>query len=160
MQYIVGQRWVSNTESELGLGIIIENTGRMISLSFPAAGERRTYAIDNAPVSRVEYSAGDQISTDEGVKLTVTERIDQDGVYIYKGLDEAGQAVEIDELALDSFVQFSKPQDRMFAGQIDKISSFQLRVETLAMLRKHQQSPAYGLLGPRVQLLTTSILYC
>ena len=152
-EYIIGQRWVSSTESELGLGIVVENSGRMISLSFPAAGERRTYAVGNAPLSRVEYSVGDQISSDEGLKITVSERMEQDGVYIYVGEDEAGNIVELDELDLDSFVQFSKPQDRLFAGQVDKISSFQLRVETLALMRKHQQSPAYGLLGPRVQLL-------
>ncbi len=153
MEYIVGQRWVSNTESELGLGIVVENSGRMISLSFPAAGERRTYAIDNAPISRVEYSVGDEISSDEGEKIIITERHEQDGVFIYVGTDEAGNIKQLDELDLDSFVQFSKPQDRMFAGQIDKNSSFQLRVETLSLLRKHQQSSAYGLLGPRVQLL-------
>ncbi len=153
MEFIIGQRWVSSTESELGLGIVVENSDRRISLSFPAAGERRTYAVGNAPLSRVEYSMGDQISSDEGLKITVTERMEQDGVYIYVGEDEAGNIVELDELDLDSFVQFSKPQDRLFAGQVDKISSFQLRVETLALMRKHQQSPAYGLLGPRVQLL-------
>jgi len=144
---------VSNTESELGLGIVVDNSGRMITLSFPAAGERRAYAVGNAPLSRVEYSIGDQISSDEGLKITVSERREQDGVFIYVGEDEAGNIAELDELDLDSFVQFSKPQDRLFAGQVDKISSFQLRVETLALMRKHQQSQAYGLLGPRVQLL-------
>jgi len=152
-EYIIGQRWVSNTESELGLGIVVDNSGRMITLSFPAAGERRTYAVGNAPLSRVEYSVGDQIHSDEGLKMTVSERMEQDGVFIYVGEDEAGNIIELDELDLDSFVQFSKPQDRLFAGQVDKISSFKLRVETLALMRKHQQSPAYGLLGPRVQLL-------
>lgn len=151
--FTIGQRWVSNTESELGLGIVVENTGRLITLSFPAAGERRTYALDNAPISRVEYAVGDQISSDEGVRITVAERLEQDGLYVYVGKDEAGNVIKLEELDLDSFVQFSKPQDRLFAGQVDKNSTFQLRVETLNHLRKHQQSPAYGLLGPRVQLL-------
>ncbi|MFK8068335.1 MAG: RNA polymerase-associated protein RapA [Gammaproteobacteria bacterium] len=153
LEFIIGQRWISNTESELGLGMVAENNGRLITISFPAAGERRTYAIDNAPLSRVEYSVGDQIRDDEGNQIIVSERNDHDGIYIYSGLDENDKTIQIDELDLDSFVQFSKPQDRLFAGQVDKNKSFQLRVETLALMRKHQESPAYGLLGPRVQLL-------
>ncbi len=151
--FAIGQRWVSNTESELGLGIVVEMTGRHVTLSFPAAGERRTYVVDNAPISRVEYSIGDRISSSDGRVLTVTKIRSEDGRLIYVGRDEAGNQIALDEVDLDSSVQFSKPQDRLYAGQVDKISSFQLRVETLGYLRKHQQSPAYGLLGPRVQLL-------
>ena len=50
-----GQRWVSNTESELGLGIVLEVANRRVNISFPAAGEKRTYAVDIAPLSRVRY---------------------------------------------------------------------------------------------------------
>ncbi len=153
LEFIIGQRWISNTESELGLGMVAENNGRLITISFPAAGERRTYAIDNAPLSRVEYSVGDLICSDEKIQMIVSERANHDGIYIYSGQGEDGNTIQIDELELDSFVQFSKPQDRLFAGQVDKNSSFQLRVETLTLMRKHQQSSAYGLLGPRVQLL-------
>ncbi|MCV6625628.1 MAG: hypothetical protein OIF38_05995, partial [Cellvibrionaceae bacterium] len=48
-----GQRWVSNTEAELGLGIIVDADERIVEISFPAAGERRQYALNNAPLSRV-----------------------------------------------------------------------------------------------------------
>ena len=54
MQDIVkGQRWVSHTEQDLGLGIIREISGRLITIDFPAAEEQRTYARDNAPISRI-----------------------------------------------------------------------------------------------------------
>ncbi|MEH6466009.1 MAG: hypothetical protein V7722_00145, partial [Porticoccus sp.] len=52
--FIPGQRWISNTESELGLGIVVEYSNRRVTLSFPAASEQRTYASDSAPLSRVE----------------------------------------------------------------------------------------------------------
>ena len=51
IQFVPGQRWVSNTESELGLGIVMDTANRRVTVSFPAVGERRTYAIDNAPLS-------------------------------------------------------------------------------------------------------------
>jgi len=148
-----GQRWVSNTESELGLGIVVEVAHRRVEMSFPAAAETRVYAIDNAPLSRVRYEAGQQISTLDGQRLLVQEVAEANGCLIYLGSDENGQAVVVPELDLDSFVQFSKPQDRLFAGQIDRNRAFALRLETLRHYRQLQQSPVAGLLGARIQLL-------
>ena len=151
--FVPGQRWVSNTESELGLGIVVENTGRRVTVSFPAAGERRIYATDNAPLSRVVYNVGETIKSDEGVALEITQRHENNGCIIYEGMDKDGRLQILAELDLDSFVQFSRPLERMFAGQIDKNDSFLLRTESLQQQHRHAQSPAYGLLGPRVQLL-------
>ena len=153
IQYIPGQRWVSNTESELGLGIVMEMINRRVTVSFPAVGQRRTYAVDNAPLSRVNYDIGENITSADGVNFIVSEVQDQSGYLIYKGSDSDGNEIILEEIDLESFVQFSRPQDRLFAGQIDKNSSFQLRVETLFHMRRQQQSSCYGLLGPRVQLL-------
>jgi len=148
-----GQRWVSNTESELGLGIVAGVAHRRVEMSFPAAAETRVYAIDNAPLSRVRYEVGQRISTLEGRQLLVTEVAENNGCLIYLGSDDSGQVMVVPELELDSFVQFSKPQDRLFAGQIDRNRAFQLRLETLRHCRQLQQSPVAGLLGARIQLL-------
>jgi len=152
-QFIPGQRWISNTESELGLGIVVDNADRRVVVSFPAAGEQRTYASDNAPLTRVQYPIGEQVESADGLALTITGRVDNDGCITYIGIDRDGNTASLEEIDLDSFVQFSKPEDRLFAGQIDKNSTFQLRVETLAHMHRQQQSPTFGLLGPRVQLL-------
>lgn len=151
--FTAGQRWISNTESELGLGIIIENADRRVTLSFSAAGERRVYASDNAPLSRVMYEVGETIRSADGISLRVTERHEANGCFIYGGTAEDGSLGILPELELDSFVQFSRPLDRLFAGQIDKNNSFLLRAESLHLQHRHQQSQAYGLVDPRVQLL-------
>ena len=153
IQFVPGQRWVSNTESELGLGIVVDTANRRVTVSFPAVGERRTYAIDNAPLSRVSYAEGEKISNADGITFSITEVIEQGGYLIYQGLDDEGNQHQIEEIDLESFVQFSRPQDRLFAGQIDKTKNFALRVETLHHQHRLQKSPNYGLLGPRVQLL-------
>ena len=153
IQFVPGQRWVSNTESELGLGIIVDTANRRVTVSFPAVGERRTYALENAPLSRVHYTVGERVSNSDGVTFTVSEVIEQGGYLVYEGLDDAGQQHSLEEIDLESFVQFSRPQDRMFAGQIDKIKNFSLRVETLHHHHRLQKSSSFGLLGPRVQLL-------
>ncbi len=153
IKFIPGQRWISNTESELGLGIVIENQNRRVSLSFPAAGETRTYAMDNAPLSRVQYPVGESITSADGQQLIVTELSEKNGCILYLGQNKDGEPTELEEIDLDSFVRFSKPQDRMFAGQIEKNSRFELRVATLEHRHSQQQSDAYGLLGGRIQLL-------
>ncbi len=152
-EYIPGQRWISNTESELGLGIIATSENRRIEVSFPAVAERRTYAMDNAPLSRVIYNVGEEIGDQLGDIYTILAREDNQGCLVYKCTNGAGELVSLDEIELDSFVHFSKPQERLFAGQIDKLKSFKLRVDTLAHQHNHQQSGVCGLLGPRVQPL-------
>ncbi|MDC3332804.1 RNA polymerase-associated protein RapA [bacterium] len=152
-QFVAGQRWVSNTESELGLGIVIETASRRVELSFPAAGERRTYAMSGAPLNRVRYEAGKEVETESGEVLVISEVLEHNGCFIYSCTNEQGDSVVLPEIDLNSFVQFSKPQDRLFAGQIDKNRAFQLRCSTLEHIRYQQQSSVRGLLGPRVQLL-------
>jgi ATP-dependent helicase HepA len=155
--YSIGQRWVSNGEAELGLGIIKDNTGRRIEVSFPASGEQRTYAADNAPLSRVLYPVGETVSTNEDIGFIITERHEINDCFIYQGTDDEGNEISIHEMDLNSFVQFSQPQDRLFAGQIDKNRQFELRVEALAHQHRLQQSNVFGLLGARVQLLPHQI---
>ncbi len=148
-----GQRWVSNTESELGLGIVLGVANRRVEINFPAAGEKRVYAVDNAPLSRVRYEAGEKISNAGEQELLVTEVEEHNGCLIYLCSDENSAVVVVPELDLNSFVQFSKPQERLFAGQIDKNRAFELRLETLRHFRRLQQSPVSGLLGARIQHL-------
>ena len=151
--FVSGQRWISHTEAELGLGIVIEVANRRVELSFPSAAERRVYATDNAPLGRVIYPVDDKVKDYEGVELTITDRQAGNGCVIYLCENAEGQEVVLHEMDLDSFVHFSKPQDRLFAGQVDKVARFELRQQTLKFLHQQQQSPACGLLGGRVQLL-------
>ena len=155
--FSIGQRWISNSEAELGLGIVKEELGRKVLISFPAAEEERTYAADNAPLSRVIYPIGDTVSTEAALKLTITAQHELNSCIIYHGTDEEGQEVSIHELDLSSRVQFSQPQDRLFAGQIDKNRQFELRTEALSHQHRLAQSSVLGLMGPRVQLLPHQI---
>jgi ATP-dependent helicase HepA len=151
--YHPGQRWVSNTESELGLGIVIAVAHRRVEVNYPAAGENRVYAMDNAPLSRVLYQPGDEVKTRTGESVTIDSAIEANHCLIYSAHDSSGEPLVLPEQDLDSAVQFSKPQDRLFSGQIDRNPAFQLRCETLKHSRNHQQSSVLGLLGARVQLL-------
>ena len=151
--FVIGQRWISNTEAELGLGIVSDMESRHITISFPAAGEQRVYAQKNAPLTRVQYRLGDTINNSENDTLKI-ESIDKTGGYItYIGTNNQGQPDRWAEVELNCFVYFSQPQDRLFAGQVDKLSEFNLRYDTLQHHHRLAQAPALGLMGPRVELL-------
>ncbi|RLA45644.1 MAG: RNA polymerase-associated protein RapA [Gammaproteobacteria bacterium] len=152
-EFVPGQRWISNAESDLGLGIVVDVASRRVELTFPAAAEQRVYAADNAPLGRVIYPIGDRVSNAEGQHITITDCHTQDGCVVYVGVDDRAEQVVLHEIDLDSFVHFSQPKDRLFAGQVDKPNRFRLRCETLRHQHRTRQSSVYGLLGPRVQLL-------
>ena len=151
--FVPGQRWISNSEAELGLGIVVEYANRRVEIRFPAAEETRTYAADNAPLSRVAYEPGDRVCNMLGDAMEVVERMEHNQCFIYRGVDEAGEEVILPELELDSAVHFSRPQERLFAGQIDRNGLFKLRVAILEQQHRLRASAAHCLFGARVQLL-------
>lgn len=153
MTFIIGQRWISNTESQLGLGIITELQGRQVNINFPAAEEERIYAIDNAPLSRIIYKVGDEICTNDQQKLTVTEVNEFEGILVYTGVDENYIEATITEISLNCFIQLNSPEERLFSGLLDKLESFKLRINTLNHRARLQQSMARGLLGSRTNHL-------
>ncbi len=152
-QFIPGQRWISNTESELGLGLILEAAHKRVTVLFLACDERRMYAQDNAPLTRVRFSKGDIIETIDEDKVTVSSLIEQEGLITYLGKDQDGQDIQLEEVELNHHIQFNKPQDRLFIGQVDPAAWFLLRYETWRRLQQHQQSPVKGLLGGRASLI-------
>ncbi|MFI8479583.1 RNA polymerase-associated protein RapA [Pseudomonas sp. NPDC078700] len=150
-QYEPGQRWISDSEAELGLGTILMQEGRMLTVLYPATGETRQYAARSAPLTRVRFSPGDEITHFEGWKLTVQEVDDIDGLLVYHGLNAQHQSVTMPETQLSNFIQFRLASDRLFAGQIDPLAWFGLRYRTLEYTSNHLQSSLWGLGGVRAQ---------
>ncbi|MFC0665732.1 RNA polymerase-associated protein RapA [Azotobacter chroococcum] len=150
-QYQPGQRWISDSEAELGLGTILTADGRLLTVLYPATGETRQYAQRNAPLTRVRFAPGDEITHFDGWKMTVREVEDHDGLLIYHGLDEQNQGRSLPETQLSNFIQFRLASDRLFAGQIDPLSWFGLRYHTLEHRSRLLQSSLWGLSGARTQ---------
>ena len=155
--FVPGQRWISNTESELGLGLVLEASHNRVTVLFLATGEKRIYARDNSPLTRVKFAAGDTIETMDGARITVQHMVERDGLVTYLGKNKDGRKISIDEMELNHHIQFNKPQDRLFTGQFDPPSWFSLRYETWRKLRQHQQSPVKGLMGGRTSLIAHQI---
>lgn len=154
--FVIGQRWVSHSDTGLGLGIVTDISGRRVTLGFPAADEERTYAIDNAPLSRIIYQIGEEIETFDGDRYTVQAVEDLGGVLMYHA-DDGENIQQISEVKLSSSVNFSAPHQRLFAGQFDRNGAFRLRVATLQHQERLRASSAQGLIGARTQHLPHQI---
>ncbi|WP_417567172.1 RNA polymerase-associated protein RapA [Marinobacter sp.] len=155
-EFVIGQRWVSHSDTGLGLGIVTDISGRRVTLGFPAADEERTYAIDNAPLSRIIYQIGEEIETYEGKRYIVRAVDNLGGVMMYHA-DDGTDLHEISEVKLAGSVNFSAPHQRLFAGQFDRNGAFRLRFATLQHMERLRASPAQGLIGARAQHLPHQI---
>lgn len=150
-EYQPGQRWISDSEAELGLGTILMSEGRLLTVLYPATGETRQYSLRNAPLTRVRFAPGDEITHFEGWKLTVQTVEDVDGLLIYQGFNAQHEPCIMPETQLSNFIQFRLASDRLFAGQIDPLNWFTLRYHSLEHLSRQQQSTLWGLGGARAQ---------
>ncbi|MFC3151714.1 RNA polymerase-associated protein RapA [Litoribrevibacter euphylliae] len=152
MSFSVGQRYLSTTELELGLGIITQVDHRMVEIFFPAAEERRTYASNNAPLSRISYKIGDVITDRDSNEYKVLDLTDNNGVYIYFVEDASGETRPMPELEIGDQVALNAPWERLAAGNIDGSQWFHLRYRSLLERERLEQAPYYGLMGPRISL--------
>ncbi len=147
-----GQKWISSAEPELGIGQIVSVEHRLVTMNFDLIDETRTYARDQAPLTRVKFNVGDIIRTASGLELEVSQVSDQDGILVYHS-EYQGTSTAIIETDLDPNVTFSKPEERLFTLQIDDNRWFNLRYQTLQHRARLATSPVKGLLGPRVSLI-------
>lgn len=155
MSFALGQRWISDTESDLGLGTVVALDARTVTLMFAASEENRVYARSDAPVTRVTFNSGDVVESQEGWSLRVVQVVEEQGLLTYLGTrednDESGVALR--EIFLSHQIRFNKPQDKLFAGQIDRMDNFVLRYRALTNQYQQHKSPMRGLCGMRAGLI-------
>ncbi len=143
-----GQRWVSDSEPELGLGIIIGNGDGRVDIHFRATGEKRCYATATAPLRRVKFALGDRIKLLSGGEKMVEATTEEKGLLFY--LTESNRICETE---LCDAMSFSKPQDRLFGGKLAEPAEFELRGEALRRRAEMRRSPVRGLAGARMDLI-------
>lgn len=144
----VGQRWVSLTEPELGLGTVQAVTPRTITLRFAASGDTRQYVRDSAPLRRATFRRGDTIATSDRRSLTIDEVVEEDGLVCY-----TCDGVRVPETELSHTLSFDNPIARLFAGHFDPAAAFDLRRQALSHQHRTRASAVRGLQGGRIDLL-------
>ncbi len=156
MPFQVGQRWISDSESDQGLGTVTNIEHRFVTIVFTATGESRQYAKANAPLTRVIFNQGDTIPSHEGWTLKVTSSSEEHGIITYHGIkqgNDLNEETSLKEVMIDHFIKFNKPHDRLLNSQVDRLDWFRLRKDCLHHQYEQQQSELMGLTGARVSLI-------
>lgn len=147
--FIVGQRWISEAEPELGLGIICEVLPKTVNIEFRNSETTRVYGLKTAPLKRVEFQPGDKVQSVCQTKKFTVERVEVvDELLVYIGEEDV-----LCEVDICHSLSFNRPQDKLFNNLSSPLSLFDLRSKTSACRQVYERSPVKGLLGGRMSLL-------
>lgn len=153
MSFAIGQRWISETENSLGLGMITALDFRSVTLHFPASDETRIYAVAQAPLTRIALNKGEQLHHQTGWQGEVLDVQEMNGLLFYLVKNAQGEEIIVNEKELSPIISFSQVKDRLFSAQIDRSEHFALRYQTLLHQQAQFQSPLRGLRGNRAGLI-------
>ena len=152
-QYIPGQRWLSDMDPDLGLGMVSEIEHRRLTVVFPAVQESRVYALPDAPLTRLVLEPGDRFQDESDQEYLVLEAIEKDGLRYYNSQDAAGNAKVLSEVAISPHLQMNRPREKFLAGRIDRNTWFDLRYQSWQQMATEARSEVHGLVGPRISLI-------
>ena len=153
MSFAIGQRWISETENSLGLGMITTLDFRSVTLHFPATDETRIYAVAQAPLTRIVLNKGEQLHHHAGWQSEVLDVQEMNSLLFYLVKNAQGEDIIVNEKELSPIISFSQAKDRLFSSQIDRSEHFALRYQTLLHQQAQFQSPLRGLRGNRAGLI-------
>ena len=153
MSFAIGQRWISETENSLGLGMITALDFRSVTLHFPATDETRIYAVAQAPLTRIVLNKGEQLHHHAGWQSEVLDVQEMNSLLFYLVKNAQGEEIIVNEKELSPIISFSQAKDRLFSSQIDRSEHFALRYQTLLHQQAQFQSPLRGLRGNRAGLI-------
>lgn len=146
--FVPGQRWISETEPEMGLGTVLKRSGSAVTVVFSATGDVRNYAVESAPLRRALFKEGDTISTDSGESLTVDQVEEKNDLFFYL----CGEKI-VPESDLSDHLTFNKPDERLMNGEVDSNRVFDMRYRFRKMENEIRKSPVHGFTGARIDLI-------
>lgn len=147
MAFFPGQRYTSEGEPELGVGIVIEARLGRVKVHFPGSDETRLYAEESAPLLRLHIKPGDTIQ-DAAQRPMLVERVEEGDLLLYIGANRVISEDELGEVKVRHGVD-----DRLLSGKVDSPALFSLRRRTLAHEHARRLSPILGFVGGRIDLI-------
>ncbi len=148
-QFAPGQRWVSETQTEYGLALILKADSTIVQAFFPAVGETLSYAARNAPLRRVAFEPGDTVKDQEGNAFQVSEVREEAKCLIYVD----GEGKELPESALSDTMNVQRPEQRLLSGVSDEPRLWSLRQSAIRNQQEARSRDVRGLIGGRVSLI-------
>ncbi|MBP6600438.1 MAG: DEAD/DEAH box helicase family protein [Verrucomicrobiales bacterium] len=148
-QFAPGQRWISETQTEFGLALILSCDYSHVQAFFPAVGETLTYAARNAPLRRVVFEPGDTVKDQAGNAFSVALVREDDKRLTY--IDSAGR--ELPESGLSDTMNVQRPEQRLLSGISDDPRIWSLRQSAIRSQHEARASEVRGLVGGRISLI-------
>ncbi|MDP2284255.1 MAG: SNF2-related protein, partial [Pseudohongiella sp.] len=150
---VTGQRWLSDSEPDLGLGLVTDVDFRTVSIDFKAVEETRRYARQQAPLTRLVLKAGDKVTvTDLELEILVLMQTPS-GLIIYETQDKQGKRHPLPESLLPDTLSMNRPLDRLLSGQFEPCQWFYLKQQTLQLMGDAERSGLMGLCSARAELI-------
>jgi len=146
--YKAGQRWITEMEPEMGVGVVKNAGNRTVEIYFPASDTSRTYSTAAAPLKRVAFKSGDTVKTREGASFTITSVSVRDDLITYHG-----ENVDLPEQELSDTISFTTPRERLLNGFVDRNRDFKLRMRALQFQHEMLKSGVRGFSGARIDLI-------
>ena len=152
-KFVLGQKWTSESEPELGVGQVVKLDFRTVTLNFPVAGLQRIYnSKGEPPLNRYILKIGDKAVSIKGSYFFIEEITEKDGLFYYKN-----KVKSISEDLLGFRRQNEDNSARVLSKMLSKDFSsnfdFCLRERAAKLRGIWKSSIARGLLGPRLRLL-------
>jgi ATP-dependent helicase HepA len=147
--FVPGQRWLSETEPELGLGTVLSATTNQVTVVFRATGTTRQYSIESAPLKRVVFRVGESIRAgEEEGDVLVLEVSERNGLVTYHG-----KGTQIPETLISDQMFLNAPRERLMAGHVSPSAEFDLRYKALQFHHEIRRSAVRGFVGGRIGLI-------
>ena len=150
VQFYINQRCISETEPQLGLGIVTSVDRRCVTIRFPAQKTSRTYVVASAPLKRIVFGIGDTVLDSRNVKAEITGIIEDPLLHIVTYQCNGRQ---IPESAIADTSVAAAPLDRFKKGIIDPLEEFDTRYDLLRLHADTESSAIAGYIGCRIDLL-------
>ncbi|HLB31281.1 MAG TPA: RNA polymerase-associated protein RapA [Gammaproteobacteria bacterium] len=153
LEFKPGQRWICDADLALGLGRVQSTDARTVTVVFGASGVTRSFAIREAPLTRVTFGVGDVAPDRSGAVFTIESVRMVDGLLTYAARDADGGLRALPESELADSIRLNRPLDRLLSGSIDPDKWFRLRHLTRRHLARISRQGLHGLVGTRTSLI-------
>jgi ATP-dependent helicase HepA len=153
LEFKPGQRWICDADLALGLGCVKSVDDRTVTVVFGAPGVTRSFAIRDAPLTRVTFGVGDVAPDHSGALFAIEAVREVDGLLTYDARDTEGELCAIPESQLADSIRLNRPLDRLLSGSIDADKWFRLRYLTRRQLAQLARQDLHGLVGTRTSLI-------
>jgi len=146
--FVPGQRYISEMEPELGLGIVQRIEGKRLYMVFPNSCTERIYLSVNPPIRRVRFKAGDTIAVQNGTTSVVSDTTEKNGIMHYRCGNES-----VAETELTGAMSYATPVERLCRHIFDDSRSFQFRQRISRFRASIATSPLRGFCGGAVECI-------